>query len=91
MSEIYYEAYSNIQDDSYTIIRGFPAHAGVPHSGSILQFGHLDPHGANKTTAEDTSVDYIYRRDDDQNAAVGIVEIVATQEEKPLYPLKSFK
>jgi len=88
MSEIHDEAYSNSQDNPSTIIRGFVAHAAVPHSGSKPQSGHLDTPGASKTTAGDTYVDCIYRRDDEQNAAVGIVEIVGTQEEKPFRSLE---
>ena len=88
MSEVYEETYSNYQDDPSEIIGDFPADPGVPHSGSKLQFSNLEPHCANKTQAEDTSVDYIYWRDDEQNAAVGIVEIVATQEEKPFRSLE---
>jgi len=88
MSEIYDEACSNSQDSSPTISGGFASLAAVPHSGSEPQSRHLASHDASKTTAGDSYVDCICRRDDDQNAAVGIVEIVGTQEEKPFRSLE---
>jgi hypothetical protein len=88
MSEIDVKAYTNSQDSSSTIIGGFAAHAAVPHSGSKPQFGHLNPPEVSKTTAGETYIDCICRRDDEQNAAVGIVEIVGTQEEKPFRTLE---
>ena len=88
MSEIYDEAYSNSQDSSPTISGGFASFAAVPHSGSEPKSRHLASPDASKTTAGTSYVDCICRRDDERNAAVGIVEIVGTREEKPFRTLE---
>ncbi|HXY53634.1 MAG TPA: hypothetical protein VEM40_03070 [Nitrospirota bacterium] len=48
----------------------------------------MDQPGATKTTAGGTHVDCIYGRVDEENGAIGIVEIVGTQEEKPFRSLE---
>ena len=76
------------QDNPSTNIGCFAAHAAVPHSGAKPKSGHLDSPGASETTAGDTYADCIYGRDDEQNGAIGIVEIVETQEKKPFKSLE---